>query len=67
MRSALVYLNGECLSAETASLSPFDRGFLFGDAVYEVIPVYDNKPFRLQAHFARLCAYAQNQKGAECQ
>ncbi len=55
MHSALVYLNGECISAETASLSPFDRGFLFGDAVYEVIPVYDNKPFRLQAHFERLC------------
>lgn len=54
MSSALVYLNGEFLSAETASLSPFDRGFLFGDAVYEVIPVYENRPFRLQAHFERL-------------
>lgn len=49
-----VYLNGEFLSAEEAKVSVFDRGFLFGDSVYEVIPFYQGIGFRLQEHIDRL-------------
>lgn len=49
-----VYLNGEFTPAESAKVSVFDRGYLFGDGVYEVIPVYAGKVFLLQAHLQRL-------------
>lgn len=49
-----VYLNGRFLPLEEASIPVMDRGFLFGDGVYEVIPVYDRQPFRLEEHLARL-------------
>ncbi|MCX4188375.1 D-amino acid aminotransferase [Methylophaga sp. OBS4] len=49
-----VYLNGEFMPAEQAKVSVFDRGFLLGDGVYEVIPVYDGLPFRLLQHLQRL-------------
>lgn len=49
-----VYLNGVFTPAETATVSVFDRGYLFGDGVYEVIPVYDGKAFLLAAHLQRL-------------
>lgn len=48
------YLNGEFLPLENARISPLDRGFLFGDGVYEVIPVYAGQPFRLPQHLQRL-------------
>lgn len=48
------YLNGEYLPIDEARVSPLDRGFLFGDGVYEVMPVYGGRPFRLEAHCARL-------------
>jgi len=48
------YLNGEYLPFENARISPFDRGFLFGDGAYEVMPVYNGRPFRAAAHCARL-------------
>jgi D-alanine transaminase len=51
-----VYLNGAFLAQEKAQISVMDRGFLFGDGVYEVIPVYNRQPFRLEAHLARLQA-----------
>jgi D-alanine transaminase len=51
-----VYLNGAMLPLEAAQISVMDRGFLFGDGVYEVIPVYDRQPFRLHEHLARLQA-----------
>ena len=50
----ICYLNGEFLPFEAARVSPFDRGFLFGDGAYEVMPVYDGRPFRAAAHCARL-------------
>lgn len=50
----IVYLNGEFLPSEQAQVSVFDRGFLFGDGVYEVIPVYNKRIFRCQQHLARL-------------
>lgn len=49
-----VYLNGELLPVEDAKVSVMDRGFLFGDGVYELIPVYSRKPFRLDQHLKRL-------------
>src|SRR5262245_2637835 len=48
------YLNGEYLPLEQARISPLDRGFLYGDAVYEVIRVYGGKSFLLAEHFQRL-------------
>ena len=48
------YLNGEYLPLAEARISPLDRGFLYGDGVYEVMPVYGGRPFRLEAHCARL-------------
>jgi D-alanine transaminase len=52
----ICYLNGEFVPFAEARISPFDRGFLFGDGVYEVMPVYGGRPFRLPAHRARLTA-----------
>ncbi|RME34437.1 MAG: D-amino acid aminotransferase [Gammaproteobacteria bacterium] len=49
-----VWLNDRFLPAEQARVSVLDRGFLFGDGVYEVIPVYGGRPFRLQRHLRRL-------------
>lgn len=51
---ATVYLNGEYTSADHAKVSVFDRGFLFGDGVYEVIPVYEGRCFELEGHLGRL-------------
>jgi D-alanine transaminase len=51
-----VYLNGEFLPVEAARVPVMDRGFLFGDGVYEVIPVYSRRPFRLAEHLRRLAA-----------
>jgi D-alanine transaminase len=51
---ATVFLNGEFLAAENAQVSVLDRGFLLGDGVYEVIPVYNALPFRLKEHLQRL-------------
>ncbi|MDP2811142.1 MAG: D-amino acid aminotransferase [Rhodocyclaceae bacterium] len=51
-----VYLNGRFLPVEEAQVSVMDRGFLFGDGVYEVIPVYSRQPFRLAEHLRRLQA-----------
>jgi D-alanine transaminase len=49
-----VFLNGKLLPAEQASVSVLDRGFIFGDGVYELVPVYSRVPFRLDEHLARL-------------
>jgi D-alanine transaminase len=49
-----VYLNGELLPLEQARVSVLDRGFLFGDGVYEVIPAYAGRLFRLTEHLDRL-------------
>jgi D-alanine transaminase len=50
----ICYLNGDYLPLTEAQVSPLDRGFLFGDAVYEVLPVYAARPFRLREHLDRL-------------
>ena len=50
----ICYLDGDYLPLADAQVSPLDRAFLFGDAVYEVIPVYAARPFRLRQHLDRL-------------
>jgi D-alanine transaminase len=48
------YLNGEYVPLREARISPLDRGFLYSDGVYEVMPVYEGRPFRFEAHAERL-------------
>lgn len=55
----IAYLNGKFLPLAEAHISPMDRGFLFGDGVYEVIPVYQGKAFRVAQHLQRF-AYSMN-------
>ncbi|HCL93657.1 MAG TPA: D-alanine aminotransferase, partial [Gammaproteobacteria bacterium] len=50
----IAYLNGDFAPLAEARISPMDRGFLFGDGVYEVIPCYDGKIVALQYHLERL-------------
>jgi len=50
----MVFLNGEFLPQKDAKISTLDRGFLFGDGVYEVIPVYNQNIFKLTEHLNRL-------------
>ena len=50
----IVYLNGEFVPAEQAKVSIFDRGFMFSDSLYEVIPFYHGIGFRLEEHLERL-------------
>lgn len=49
-----LYLNGNYTAVKKAKISVFDRGFMFGDGVYEVIPVYSGKLLRSEGHLARL-------------
>lgn len=51
---SVCYLNGEWQELDAARISPMDRGFLFGDGVYEVIPAYSGQLFRLEEHLRRL-------------
>ena len=48
------FLNGQFLPLSEARISPMDRGFLYSDGVYEVIPVYSRFPFRIDEHLSRL-------------
>lgn len=50
----LVWLDGKLLPLSEARISPLDRGFLFGDAVYEVLPVYGGRAYRMDEHLERL-------------
>lgn len=51
-----VFINGKFCASEDATISIFDRGLLFGDAVYEVLPVYRGQPYFVDRHLARLKA-----------
>ena len=48
----LCYLNGEYQPLNEAKVSVLDRGFIFGDGIYEVVPVYGKKLFRFDEHMA---------------
>jgi D-alanine transaminase len=50
----LCYVNGKYLPIEEARISPFDRGFLYSDGAYELMPVYAGRPFRFRAHAERM-------------
>ncbi len=50
----MVFLNGKFVPIDEARVSVLDRGFIFGDGVYELVPVYSRVPFRLDEHLARL-------------
>ncbi|MDP9975098.1 D-alanine transaminase [Variovorax paradoxus] len=52
--STLCYLDGEYTALKDARISVLDRGFIFGDGVYEVVPVYGGQPFCFEEHMARL-------------
>lgn len=54
MNDPLVYLNGAMTPLSEAKIPVLDRGFIFGDGVYEVIPIYGRKMFRSEQHMARL-------------
>ena len=51
-----VYLNGQFMPLAEAKIPVLDRGFVFGDGVYELVPVYSGQPFRLDDHLRRLQA-----------
>jgi len=50
----IAYFNGQFQREEDIRISPEDRGFLFADALYEVVRTYDGRLFEAQAHWARL-------------
>ena len=50
----MVFLNGKFMPVEEARIPVLDRGFIFGDGIYELVPVYSRVPFRLDEHLARL-------------
>ena len=54
MATETIYLNGEFMPLDEARVPVLDRGFIFGDGVYEVVPVYSRHPFRLAEHLKRL-------------
>lgn len=56
METKIVLVNGEILPADQLQISPFDRGHLFGDGVYELVPVYNGKAFALLPHLDNLFA-----------
>ena len=58
----MIYLNGKFMPVEQAMIPVLDRGFIFGDGVYEVIPVYSRQPFRLDGHLQRLAAEDQRSR-----
>jgi D-alanine transaminase len=49
-----VFLNGKFMPMEEATVPVLDRGFIFGDGIYELVPVYSRAPFRLDGHLARM-------------
>jgi D-alanine transaminase len=51
---SVAFLNGEYLLLEEARISPLDRGFLFGDGIYEVIPVHEGRPVGFTLHYNRM-------------
>jgi D-alanine transaminase len=54
VKDAIVYLNGSFVPMDEARVPVLDRGFIFGDGVYEVVPVYSRHPFRIAEHLRRL-------------
>ena len=53
-QDSICYLNGQFLPLSEAKISVLDRGFIFGDGIYEVVPLYQGQPFEWAGHMARL-------------
>lgn len=53
-KKEFVYLNGSLVSKEDAKVSVFDRGFLYGDGVFETVRIYNGRPFMIDEHITRL-------------
>jgi len=53
-RKTILSINGKIIPLEKANVSVFDRSFLYGDSLYEVVRTYEGKPFRLKEHLARM-------------
>jgi branched-chain amino acid aminotransferase len=70
-RGTIINLNGKIIPISEAKVSVFDRSFLYGDSLYEVVRTYEGKPFRLKEHLARmqksaaLCQMRFSQTSAE--
>jgi branched-subunit amino acid aminotransferase/4-amino-4-deoxychorismate lyase len=62
----LCHLNGEFVPLREAKVSVLDRGFIFGDGVYEVVPVYGARLFRFDEHMARLARSLAKVRIANC-
>lgn len=54
MTTPIAYFNGDFMPLDAVHISPLDRGFLFADGVYEVVPAYNGQLFRLEPHIQRL-------------
>jgi D-alanine transaminase len=54
MSQQIVFLNGEFMPIEDAKIPVLDRGFIYGDGIYEYVPVIKRKPYRMQGHLLRL-------------
>ena len=54
MTEVQAFLNGEYMPLAECRISPLERGFVFGDGIYELLPVYKRKAFRLEQHLQRL-------------
>jgi branched-chain amino acid aminotransferase len=59
MKKTKAYINGKIVTLEKASLPVLDRGFLYGDGVFESLRTYDKKPFQLEGHLKRLISSAK--------
>jgi branched-chain amino acid aminotransferase len=59
MQNAIINVNGHILNSENAKVSVFDRGFLYGDSLYEVVRTYDGKPWGMDEHLERLLKSAE--------
>jgi branched-subunit amino acid aminotransferase/4-amino-4-deoxychorismate lyase len=53
-RKTVININGKIIPPESANVSVFDRSFLYGDSLYEVVRTYHGKPFRLKEHLIRM-------------
>ena len=60
-----VFLNGSYMPIDEAGISPLDRGFLFGDGVYEVVPVYGDLPMLMEAHLVAAITRYKRARRAE--
>lgn len=54
MRDEIIFLNGALVPKEEATVSVFDRGFLYGDSIFETVRIYDGRPFMIDEHITRL-------------